>query len=128
MEKHPDAGWGLCSLAQDDAAHFPFSRSTRERRTDYHYLGPGLFHKAPLSSIIQEIGLSTEVGGFKPLRLAGDSETVAPLSHYRSHLVLLMPHGIVWYRLHADQESNYIKSPTLFMNSHSLTKPSHMII
>jgi len=104
MEKHPDAGWGLCSLAQDTQRIFPFLLNPKEAY-HYHYLGPGLFHKAPLSSIIRK-SVFDEVGGFKPLRMVGDSEMWHRLA--QDSPVLLMPHGIVWYRHHDDQESNVI--------------------
>ena len=104
MEKHPDAGWGLCSLAQDKQRIFPFVLSPEEAYR-YHYLGPGLFHKAPLSSIIRK-SVFDEVGGFKPLRMVGDSEMWHRLA--QDFPLLLMPHGMVWYRFHDDQESNEI--------------------
>ena len=104
MERFPEAGWGLCSLAQDKARPFPFVLDTAEAYR-YHYLGPGLFHKAPLSSIIKK-ELFDAVGGFEPGRMVGDYEMWHRLA-LRSP-VALMPHGVVWYRAHDDQESNVI--------------------
>lgn len=104
MEKHPDAGWGLCSIAQDEQRIFPFSLDPGEAYR-YHYLGPGLFHKAPLSSIIRK-SVFTEVGGFKPLRFVGDWEMWHRLALHSN--VVLMNQGIVWYRHHDAQESNFI--------------------
>ena len=104
MERFPEAGWGLCSLAQDKARPFPFVLDTAEAYR-YHYLGPGLFHKAPLSSIIKK-ELFDAVGGFEPGRMVGDYEMWHRLA-LRSP-VALMPHGVVWYRAHTDQESNVI--------------------
>ena len=104
MERFPDAGWGLCSLAQDKARPFPFVLETREAYR-YHYLGPGLFHKAPLSSIIKK-ELFDAVGGFEPGRMVGDFEMWHRLAFQSP--VVLMPHGMVWYRAHDDQESNVI--------------------
>ena len=104
MERFPEAGWGLCSLAQDKARPFPFVLDTAEAYR-YHYLGPGLFHKAPLSSIIKK-ELFNAVGGFEPGRMVGDYEMWHRLA-LRSP-VALMPQGVVWYRAHDDQESNVI--------------------
>ena len=104
MERFPEAGWGLCSLAQDKARPFPFVLETREAYR-YHYLGPGLFHKAPLSSIIKK-ELFDAVGGFEPGRMVGDFEMWHRLALQSP--VVLMPHGMVWYRAHDDQESNVI--------------------
>jgi hypothetical protein len=69
----------------------------------YHYLGPGLFHKAPLSSIIKK-ELFDAVGGFEPYSHAGDYAMWHKLS--LKSRVLCMSQGIVWYREHADQSSN----------------------
>ena len=102
MERFPEADWGLCSLAQDIARPFPFVLDAREAYR-YHYLGPGLFHKAPLSSIIKK-ELFDAVGGFEPGRMVGDFEMWHRL--VLQSPVLLMPHGMVWYREHDDQESN----------------------
>jgi glycosyltransferase involved in cell wall biosynthesis len=104
MERFPEAGWGLCSLAQDKARPFPFVLDTAEAYR-YHYLGPGLFHKAPLSSIIKK-DLFDAVGGFEPGRMVGDYEMWHRLA--LKSLVALMPQGVVWYRAHDDQESNVI--------------------
>jgi len=104
MERFPEAGWGLCSLAQDKARPFPFVLDTAEAYR-YHYLGPGLFHKAPLSSIIKK-ELFNAVGGFEPGRMVGDYEMWHRLA--LKSPVALMPHGVVWYRAHDDQESNVI--------------------
>jgi glycosyltransferase involved in cell wall biosynthesis len=104
MERFPEAGWGLCSLAQDKARPFPFVLDTAEAYR-YHYLGPGLFHKAPLSSIIKK-ELFNAVGGFEPGRMVGDYEMWHRLA--LKSPVALMPQGVVWYRAHDDQESNVI--------------------
>lgn len=102
MEEHPNAGWGLCSLTQDRDRPFPFQLNSAEAYR-YHYLGPGLFHKAPLSSIIRR-DLFEKVGGFKPFSHAGDFNMWNLLA--LNSPVLLMNHGIVWYREHDDQSSN----------------------
>ena len=102
MERFPDAGWGLCSLAQDKARPFPFVLETREAYR-YHYLGPGLFHKAPLSSIIKK-ELFDAVGGFEPYSHAGDYAMWQKLS--LKSPVVCMNQGVVWYQEHDDQSSN----------------------
>lgn len=109
MEQFPEAGWGLCSLSQNKERAFPFILSPAEAYK-YHYTGPGLFHKAPLSAIIKRDVFENEKG-FRNIRMAGDFEMWHRLG--LSHPVVLMPHGIVWYREHGDQEikeySNYIE-------------------
>ncbi|MBV4357843.1 glycosyltransferase family 2 protein [Pinibacter aurantiacus] len=105
MEQFPDAGFGLCSLAQDDNRIFPFQLSPKEAYL-YHYTGPGLFHKAPLSSIIRR-DVFYEAGQFAPIRMAGDFEMWHRLS--QKYFVVLMPQGIVWYRKHGEQEMNSFK-------------------
>jgi glycosyltransferase involved in cell wall biosynthesis len=106
MEKFPEAGWGLCSLEQFVEKPFPFLLSPRSAYA-YHYMGPGLFHKAPLSSIIKK-DVFELVNGFSQIRMAGDFEIWHRLA--QKFPVVLMPHGIVWYRKHSDQEmSSYSK-------------------
>jgi glycosyltransferase involved in cell wall biosynthesis len=100
MEQHPQAGWGLCSLEQDVKRPFPFELTPREAYA-YHYQGPGLFHKAPLSAIVRRDVFEKE-GGFAPIRMSGDFEMWHRLA--QRHQVVLMPHGMVWYREHEEQE------------------------
>lgn len=102
MEQFPSAGWGLCSLEQCERQPFPFMLSPRETY-GYQYEGPGLFHKAPLSSIIKR-EIFEEAGGFAHQRMAGDFEMWHRLA--LKYNVVLMPHGMVWYREHGEQEIN----------------------
>jgi glycosyltransferase involved in cell wall biosynthesis len=106
MEKFPGAGWGLCSLEQYIKKPFPFELNPREAY-EYNYLGPGLFHKAPLSSIIKREVFESE-GGFSSMRMSGDFEMWHRLG--QQYNVVLMPGGVVWYREHDSQEiNNYSK-------------------
>ena len=100
MEQFPESGWGLCSLIQDISRPFPFELTPREAY-EYHYRGPGLFHKAPLSSIIRR-KVFDEVKGFSSQRMVSDSEMWHKLA--LKYKVLLMPDGIVWNREHNMQE------------------------
>jgi glycosyltransferase involved in cell wall biosynthesis len=102
MEEFSQAGWGLCSLEQYVEKPFPFQLGPAEAY-EYHYLGPGLFHKAPLSAIIKKEAFES-VGGFAAIRMAGDFEMWHRLA--QRHPVVLMPQGIVWYREHGEQEMN----------------------
>ncbi|OJW97635.1 MAG: hypothetical protein BGO70_07555 [Bacteroidetes bacterium 43-93] len=102
MEANPDAGWGLCSLIQDIRQPFPLLLSPKEAY-EYNYDGPGLFHKAPLSSIIRK-DVFDRVGGFSKIRMVGDFDMWHRLA--QKNPVLLMPDGIVWYREHDEQEVN----------------------
>jgi hypothetical protein len=81
---------------------FPFQIGPAEAYK-YHYLGPGLFHKAPLSSIIKK-ELFDQVNGFAAIKMAGDFEMWHRLA--KASPVVLMPQGIVWYREHENQEMN----------------------
>lgn len=102
MEKFPGSKWGLCSLDQFKDRPFPFELLPAEAY-EYHYFGPSLFHKAPLSSIIDRTAFE-EIGGFKKIRMAGDFEMWHRLAE--KYPVTLMPHGIVWSREHQSQEMN----------------------
>lgn len=105
MEQFPEAGWGLCSLEQFVEKPFPFLLSPAEAYL-YNYKGPGLFHKAPLSSIIKK-EVFEAIGGFNPIRMAGDFDMWHRLA--QSYPVVLMPHGIVWYREHGGQEVKHYR-------------------
>ena len=133
MNKFPDSGWGLCSLPQNKNKPFPFVLSPKEAY-EYHYLGPGLFHKAPLSSIIRK-KVFEEAGGFGSQRMVSDCEMWHRLA--LKYNVVLMNEGIVWSRLHSEQEQNslnqfdldyerimirYLKSPDCPLNKDMAVK------
>jgi glycosyltransferase involved in cell wall biosynthesis len=101
MEKFPDAGWGLCSLEQDEIRMYPFKLNQNEIFS-YHFKENSLFHKAGLSSIIRK-DIFEMVGGFSGKRHLGDFELWLRLAQISP--VVLMPHGIVWHRIHEEQES-----------------------
>lgn len=105
MEQFPDAGYGLCSLGQHKTRIYPFQLSPKETY-DMNYFEMELFHKAPLSSIIKR-EVFEDVGGFTGKPFLGDFELWLILS--QNFPVVLMPHGIVWYRVHTNQESNKLK-------------------
>jgi glycosyltransferase involved in cell wall biosynthesis len=100
MLNFPDAGWGLCSQPQDKEKIFPFVLEP-ESAYKYHYFGPGLFSRAPLSSIIRT-DVFRAVGGFTGKQHLGDFELWNLLA--LKYNVVLMPQGIVWYREHANQQ------------------------
>jgi glycosyltransferase involved in cell wall biosynthesis len=102
MEQFPDAGYGLCSLEQDKLKQFPFQLHPAEAY-QRHYFHQHLFHKAPLSAIIKKSAFD-KVGGFTGKQHLGDFELWHLLS--QKYPVVLMPHGIVWYREHDDQQMN----------------------
>ena len=100
MERFPDAGYGLCSLIQDDRRVYPFLL-TPEQAYERHFIEKvQLFHKAPLSSIIKRAAYDA-VGGFTNPHGEGDYEMWLQLS--LQHQVVLMPDGVVWYRVHDEQ-------------------------
>jgi len=100
MECYPEAGYGLCSLIQDDRRVYPFLL-TPEQAYERHFIERvQLFHKAPLSSIIKRSAYDA-VGGFTNPNGEGDYEMWLLLS--LQHHVALMPDGVVWYRVHDEQ-------------------------
>ncbi len=100
MEKFPEAGWGLSSLPQDSAQMYPFMLTGKEAY-HRHYFKEKLFHKAPLSAIISKDAFE-KVGGFSGKRYLGDFEMWHVLANH--YPVVLMAQGVVWYRVHEDQE------------------------
>lgn len=103
MEQFPEAGFGLTSLEQDKDRIFPFQLSGTEAY-QRHYFEQPLFHKAPLSAIIRKDAFEA-VGGFTGQRYLGDFEMWHLLTE--NFPVLLMPHGMVWYREHEEQEMQF---------------------
>ncbi|WP_435134188.1 glycosyltransferase family 2 protein [Formosa sp. A9] len=102
MEQFPESGYGLCSLEQDKAQIYPFLLS-QEQAYKRHYFVQQIFHKAPLSAIIKKEAFEA-VGKFTGKQHLGDFELWHLLS--QKYPVVLMPHGIVWYREHDDQQMN----------------------
>jgi len=100
MQQYPEAGWGLCSLEQNVNHPFPFLLSPGDVLR-YHYFGPGLFYNGPLSSIIRANSFNN-IGGFTGRQHVGDHEMWHLLS--LKYPVVLMPPGIVWYRVHSEQQ------------------------
>jgi glycosyltransferase involved in cell wall biosynthesis len=103
MELFPEAGFGLGSLTQDKFRIFPFML-TSEEAYQRHYFQEQLFHKAPLSAIIRKDAFEA-VNGFTGRRYLGDFEMWHILA--ARYPVVLMPHGIVWYREHEEQEMQH---------------------
>ena len=100
MERFPDAGYGLCSLGQDDYWIYPFMLNPKEAYERHFIKKIQLFHKAPLSSIIKRKAYD-EVGGFTNPHGEGDYEMWLRLSLQQN--VVLMPDGVTWYRVHDEQ-------------------------
>lgn len=100
MERFPTAGYGLCSLEQDDDRMYPFMLGPKEAYERHLVRKIPLFHKAPLSSIIKRTAFDA-VGGFTNPKGEGDYEMWLSLS--AKHHVVLMPHGVAWYRVHDEQ-------------------------
>ncbi|TRZ44985.1 glycosyltransferase family 2 protein [Robertkochia solimangrovi] len=102
MDQFPEAGYGLCSLEQDSNRIYPFCLNSEETFRRNYIEGKSIFHKAPLSSIIRKDAFD-QVGGFSEVRHFGDFEMWHKLS--MRYPLVLMPHGIVWYRVSANQEA-----------------------
>ncbi len=105
MEQFPEAGWGLCSMPPNKKMPYPVVFEPLQAYRE-HYLGNGLFFKAPLSAIIKKETFDA-VGGFSNIRMAGDFEMWHRLA--LEYPVVVMPQGIVWYRVHDAQEMNHHK-------------------
>lgn len=100
MRGYPDAGLGFASLEQDAKRPFPYQLSPRELYLR-HYFDQPVFHKAPLSVIIRTDAFRA-VGGFTGKRYVGDFEMWHIMA--ARYPAVLMPQGVVWYRVHVEQE------------------------
>ncbi|WP_179333443.1 glycosyltransferase family 2 protein [Winogradskyella costae] len=101
MLHFPNADYGLCSIEQDYEHKFPIELNPYETYNRHYIQKKHIFHKAPLSSIIKR-KIFNEVGGFSNVRHYGDFDLWHRLA--QKYSVLLMPHGIVWYRVSNGQE------------------------
>lgn len=109
MEQYPEAGYGLDSIEQDPSAPFPILLKPAEAYERNYFFMP-VFNKAPTSCIIKK-KVFDEQGGFSGKWMVGDVELWHKLS--RTQNVLLMPHGIVWCRIHDQQESKQTRDSSL---------------
>lgn len=101
MEQFPEAGYGLCLDVQDFYRMYPFQLMPEEAYR-YNYFGSvSIFHKAPLSSIINKKAFEA-VGGFSGKQHIGDTEMWHILS--QRFPVVLMPGSVIWNREHDDQQ------------------------
>lgn len=100
MLQYPLAGYGLCTNDQDKDKIFPILLAPKEAYEREFCKKIPLFHRAPLSSIIRK-DVFDKAGGFSNLSGEGDFEMWLKLS--LDNNVLLMPQGIIWYRVHDDQ-------------------------
>ena len=101
MEQFPEAGYGLCSIDQDNEKLFPLFLTPEETYKRHFLEKKQVFHKAPLSSIIRT-DVFKKLGGFPHEAVSGDFAMWCELSLKTS--VVLMPRGFVWYRVHEEQE------------------------
>lgn len=101
MVQFPEAGYGICSLIQDEKVIYPFCLTPQEAYQRHYIQNIPLFHKEPLSSIIKT-EVFRETGGFPHEAVSGDFAMWCYLSMQYS--VVLMPKGIIWYRIHSEQE------------------------
>ena len=117
MEQFPEAGYGLCSLLQDDSRIYPYMLSPREAYERHFIKRIPLFHKAPLSSIITKRAFD-DVGGFPNPLVEGDYEMWLKMSTTQS--VVLMPDGVAWYRVHDEQEDSARRKDPFVVYRHFL--------
>lgn len=100
MERFPHAGFGLCSLKPDGNQPFPFMLHSKEAY-EYHFFGPGLFHKGPLTAIFLRSAFEA-MEGFEECRMISDIDMWHRIA--LQYPVVLMPDGLVWQRRHPEQE------------------------
>jgi glycosyltransferase involved in cell wall biosynthesis len=122
MEQYPDAAYGLDSLEQDPVRPFPILLTPREAYFR-HYFSMPTFHKAPTSCIIKT-DVFKAVGGFSGKWMIGDSELWHKLS--KTHNVLLLPMGIVWCRIHEEQESKHIRENSSVVFSYTVMEMENL--
>ena len=100
MERFPDSGLGLAAFAQDSARPFPIRLSPREAYFRHYFRTP-IFDPGPLAAIIRKEAFDA-VGGFTGKRMVGDFEMWHIVA--ARYPMVMMPYGLVWYRVHPEQE------------------------
>jgi len=100
MEQFSEAALGFCSLKPDAQKPFPFALSPK-KSYEYHFFGPGLFHKGPLATILLKSAFDS-MGGFIPERMISDTDMWHRMA--LQFPVVLLPDGLVWQRRHEFQE------------------------
>jgi glycosyltransferase involved in cell wall biosynthesis len=99
MEHFPEAVYGLSAL-YDAKGPYPALLNPHDAYIE-HFYGFGHFNRAPGSAIILKKAFE-KVGGFSGKRMIGDLELWFILS--RNFSLVKMPQGLVWSRLHNEQE------------------------
>ena len=118
MEQFPAAGYGLDSIEQDPEQPFPILLSPEEAYERHYFFMP-VFHKAPTSCIIRR-DVFIECNGFSGKWMVGDLELWLKLS--RTQNVLLMPMGIVWSRMHDEQQSKQTRDDSTVLFRYSVVE------
>lgn len=121
-ERFPDAGLGLASLKQDPRRIYPFQLSPNEAY-QRHYFHTPLFHRAPLSAIIRSDAFKF-VGGWPLHGIEGDFEMWLLLC--ATYPVVLMPEGVVWYRLHPEQEMEFFRRDPRVRFAYLMVSEDHL--
>lgn len=104
MEEFPQGAVGW-AVSQDMAKPYPYLLSPEEAYRTNFSLNRHIFSKAPLSTIIRADAFKS-VGGFVDTEgPRGDYATWLKMA--ASYPVVLMPDGVIWWREHPEQESQY---------------------
>lgn len=100
MERFPEAGFGLCSIATDDTP-YPQCIGPRDIYLE-HQNGFDHFFRSPGSSIIRA-DVFRRVGGFRGLRVNGDTDLWLRLA--REYPMVKLVAGLYWSRIHGGSQS-----------------------
>ena len=118
MEQFPSAGYGLDSIEQDPSKPFPILLTPEEAYERNYFFMP-VFHKAPTSCILRT-NIFKKHNGFSGKWMVGDLELWHKLS--KTENVLLMPHGIIWSRIHDEQESKQTRNSSVVLFRYSVVE------
>lgn len=102
MELFPKAAVAFSEKSQDSCRPYPLLLNPLEVYRDQYLCGKSWFGKSPLTAIIRRDSFEA-VGGFSGRNQVGDFEIWHLLAQRFS--VVIIPGGLVWYRLHGEQQS-----------------------
>lgn len=112
----PNAGYFLDSIEQDCDRIFPIELTPTEAYNREYFIS-SIFNKAPTSATIK-LEIFNKYHGFSGKQMVGDFEMWHKLSLKEN--VILLPHGIIWSRNHAEQESKLTQTDSIWLFKYML--------
>ena len=102
LDRYPQAAFAISEKRQDSSVPYPTILNPLQVYRDHYLFGKDRFGRSPLTTIIRRDAFQ-QVGGFTGRNQVGDFEFWHLLAQRFD--VLIIPGGLVWYRIHSEQQS-----------------------